>query len=137
MYKFEKLEVWNIALDYLDRMYSIAGALPDSEAFNLTAQLRRAATSIALNIAEGSTGQTNAEQSRFLGMALRSLMETVACLQIIRRRGYIEDSSALDAGYQQSQILARKLHAFRQALSPGKARLRENLEEYGNEFGEE
>lgn len=41
---------------------------------------------MALNIAEGSTGQTDAEQGRFLGLAVRSLLETVACQHIISRR---------------------------------------------------
>lgn len=131
MYKFEGLEVWDLAMEYLDQMYTVAGTLPRCEEFNLAAQLRRAATSIALNIAEGSTGQTNAEQSRFLGMALRSLMETVACLHIIRRRGYLEDPSPLDAGYQQSQLLARKLQALRRAISSGNVGIREDAEEYG------
>ena len=78
-FKFENLDVWHLALDYIDRIYDLADQLPRSEDFNLTSQIRRAATSVALNIAEGSTGQTDAEQARFLGMALRSLIETVAC----------------------------------------------------------
>ena len=76
MYKFEKLEVYQLALDYVDLIYALADRLPHIEEFNLKAQMRRAATSVVLNIAEGSTGQTNAEQSRFLGMAVRSLFET-------------------------------------------------------------
>ena len=71
-FKFEKLDVWRMALEYIDLIYSIAQQLPRSEDFNLKAQITRAATSIALNIAEGSTGQTDAEQARFLGLALRS-----------------------------------------------------------------
>src|SRR5881296_1074818 len=82
-YKFQRLEVYQLALDYIDLTYSLAGALPRSEEFNLKSQIVRAATSIALNIAEGSTSQSDAEQSRFLGMALRSLIETVACQDII------------------------------------------------------
>jgi four helix bundle protein len=85
-FKFERLEVWQLALEYIDLGYQIAEQLSRSEEYNLKAQLIRAATSVALNIAEGSTGQTDAEQGRFLGMALRSLLETVACQQIIRRR---------------------------------------------------
>ena len=54
MYKFEKLEVWQLALDYVDQVYALTEALPDKERYNLTSQARRAATSIALNIAEGS-----------------------------------------------------------------------------------
>ena len=118
MYKFEKLEVWQLSLDYIDTIYTIANQLPQQEEFNLKSQVRRAATSVALNIAEGSTGQTDAEQARFLGMAIRSLIETVACQHIIRRRGYLTDETPLREAYQKSEVLVKKLQAMRKALSP-------------------
>ncbi|NIV33597.1 MAG: four helix bundle protein, partial [Anaerolineae bacterium] len=71
-FKFEKLEVWQLSLEYVDMVYEIAGQLPRSEEYNLKSQMIRAATSVSLNIAEGSTGQTDAEQARFLGLAVRS-----------------------------------------------------------------
>jgi four helix bundle protein len=98
-FKFEKLEIWQLSLDYLDLSYEIAGKLPHSEDFNLKSQLCRAATSVALNIAEGSTGQTDVEQARFLGLAIRSVLETVACQHIINRRGYLEESRLLRQAY--------------------------------------
>ena len=115
-FKFEQLDVWKLALDYIDLMYDLAEKLPASENFNLKSQLKRAATSIALNIAEGSTGQSNAEQNRFLGMAIRSLIETVACQRIIKRRNYFADNSIIDEADKQAQSLAKRLHAFRKAL---------------------
>jgi four helix bundle protein len=75
-FKFEKLEVWRMAMEYIDTIYLVAEKLPRSEDYNLKSQITRAATSVALNIAEGSTGQTDTEQARFLGLALRSLVET-------------------------------------------------------------
>jgi four helix bundle protein len=65
-YKFEQLEVWQLALDYIDLIYKLAEDVPRSEEYNLKSQITRAATSIALNIAEGSQGQSDAEQARFL-----------------------------------------------------------------------
>jgi len=65
-YKFQKLQVYQSALDYVDAVYELTKLLPEREKFNLSSQIERAATSIALNIAEGSTGQTDAEQNRFL-----------------------------------------------------------------------
>ena len=88
-YKFQNLEIYQLALEYIDLIYELAAKLPRSEDFNLKSQITRAATSIALNIAEGSTSQSDPEQSRFLGMALRSLVETVACQDIIERRKYV------------------------------------------------
>ena len=127
-FKFERLDVWQLALDYIDLMYELAEKLPSSENFNLKSQLTRAATSIALNIAEGSTGQSDAEQNRFLGMAVRSLIETVACQRIIKRRNYLTNNSILDEADNQAQALAKRLHAFRKALSP--STIREELAPY-------
>ncbi|MEO7911624.1 MAG: four helix bundle protein, partial [Roseiflexaceae bacterium] len=95
MHKFEKLEVWQLAIEYTDLCYLLAEQMPKREEYNLVSQLRRAAVSVALNIAEGSTGQSDAEQARFLGMALRSLIETVACQHLINRRKYLDDISLL------------------------------------------
>ena len=116
-YKFEQLEVWKLALDYIDLIYKLAENLPRSEDYNLKSQMTRAATSIALNIAEGSQGQSDAEQARFLGMSIRSLIETVACQKIISRRGYLRDETMLNKAYQDSQTLARKLQSFRKSIS--------------------
>lgn len=120
-FKFENLEVWQLALDYVDWMYRISEELPPKEQYNLASQLIRAATSIALNIAEGSTGQSNAEQNRFLGMAVRSLMETVACQRLITRRYSIPEDLMTRAD-KMAQELAMKLHAFRRALSGNQVR---------------
>ena len=109
--------MWQLALEYVDLIYNLAAKLPKSEEFNLKSQITRAATSIALNIAEGSTGQSDAEQARFLGMAIRSLIETVACQHIIQRRNYIQDIAVLDIAYEKSNGLARQLQAFRNSLT--------------------
>ncbi len=115
-YNFERLEVWELAMAYTDVVYDIVAQLPGEERFNLASQLRRAATGIALNIAEGSTSQSRKEQSRFLGMAIRSLVETVACQHLIRRRAYLVDDALLDQAYADSELLFRKLQAFRKSL---------------------
>ncbi len=119
MHKFERLEVWQLAIEYTDRCYAIASELPKQEEYNLGAQLRRAAVSIALNIAEGSTSQTDREQARFLSVALRSLIETVACLHLIHRRQYLDGTRALREVYQASEKLIAKLQAMRRALLKG------------------
>jgi four helix bundle protein len=117
-FKFEKLEVYQLALAYVDLIYDLAAGLPKSEDYNLKSQIIRAATSVVLNIAEGSTAQSDAEQKRFLGMAVRSVLETVACQHIIRRRKFISDPEQLDNAEETARILAAKLHAFRNALTP-------------------
>jgi four helix bundle protein len=70
-----------------------------------------------LNIAEGSTGLSDAEQARFVGIAVRSLLETVAARHVVERRRYIPDNDDLlrkmDAA---AKMLARKLQNMRKSL---------------------
>jgi four helix bundle protein len=106
-------------------IYEIADQLPRSEEYNLKSQMTRAVTSVALNIAEGSTGQTDAEQARFLGLAIRSLLETVACQHLISRRKYLQDATPLRQTYRRAEQLAAKLHAMRRAIAPEQRWLRE------------
>lgn len=115
-YKFERLEVWQLALEYTDMICAIADQLPRSEEYNLKSQIVRAATSVALNIAEGSTSQSDAERARFVGLAIRSPVETVACQHMIQRRQYFHDSEPLRDAYRFSQKLFAKLQAFRASL---------------------
>jgi four helix bundle protein len=106
-YKFQKLEIYRLALEYNGLIYELAEKLPGSENFNLKSQITRAATSIALNIAEGSTSQSDAEQSRFLGMALRSLVETVACQDIIELRKYATTEDLVPARELGAKLFAK------------------------------
>lgn len=121
-FKFEKLDVWHEAVEYVNIAYQIADQLPKWEDANLKLQLRRAATSIALNIAEGSTGQSEAEQLKFLGYALRSLVETGACQHLIRRRAYVVDQAIPDHASIQADTLARNIQAFRRTLTSAQSR---------------
>jgi four helix bundle protein len=128
-YKFERLEVWQLAMDYADMIYALADKLPRSEDFNLKSQITRAVTSVSLNIAEGSTSQSDPEQARFVGLAIRSLIETVACQHHIHRRKYLTDPTELRAAYVFSRKLFAKLQALRSSLK-NEHQIRDNAEEY-------
>ena len=58
-FKFEKLEVWKLSIDLADDVHNLTRSFPKEEIFSLTSQMKRAADSISLNIAEGSTVQSN------------------------------------------------------------------------------
>jgi four helix bundle protein len=90
-FKFENLKVWQKAMDYGEDIFNLSKGFPKDEIYNLTSQIRRAADSIALNISEGSIGQTDPEFKRFLGIAIRSLAEVVTCLYKASRRKYITE----------------------------------------------
>lgn len=90
-FKFEKLKVWQRAVDLSGEIYQLTERFPKKEMFVLTLQIQRVSDSIALNIAEGSTGQTNPEFKRFLSMALRSAIEVVSCFYLAKKRSLVND----------------------------------------------
>lgn len=114
-FKFEQLTVWQRALDYTETIHSVTLAFPKDELYNLSSQIKRAADSIALNIAEGSTGQSNAEQSKFLGYVLRSAIEVVSCLYIARKRTLINEEK-FTLLYNEAEVIVRQIQAFRKSL---------------------
>ena len=115
-FKFEQLRVWQLSLEFGDKIDTIADSFPKKELFNLSSQIRRAADSIGLNIAEGSTIQSNAEQKRFLIFANRSALEVVACLIKAKRRKYI-DEITFQKLYNESEILVKMIQAFIKKLN--------------------
>jgi four helix bundle protein len=90
-FKFEKLIVWQKAITLSDEVNKLVKSFPKDELYVLSSQIKRAADSVSLNIAEGSTGQSNAEFARFLNIALRSNIEVVSCIFLAKSRGYIND----------------------------------------------
>jgi four helix bundle protein len=87
-FDFEKLRVYQKALDLTSKVYKITGFFPFEERFCLIDQFRRAVVSIALNIAEGSSG-TKPEFRHFLKIAGRSIRECVAIIEISFQQNYL------------------------------------------------
>ena len=81
-FRFEELRVFHQAADLSNEIDLLAKTFPLEERFSLSSQIKRAADSTVLNIAEGSTGQTIPEFKRFLDISLRSAIEVVACLYL-------------------------------------------------------
>lgn len=115
-FKFEKLEVWKKSIDMTLTIHELTRDFPKEELHILTSQIKRAADSIALNIAEGSTGQTNAEFRQFLGYALRSAIELVSCLYIGTKRKIIPDDKFKEI-YSETEIIVRMLQALRKSIN--------------------
>ena len=115
-FKFEKLAVWERAFGISGRVHEVVKMFPDHERYVLTSQMQRAADSITLNIAEGSTGQTNAEFKQFIGYAIRSALELGACLYLARQRLLIKQD-AFRLLYDEVEQLVRMLQALRRSIS--------------------
>jgi len=87
---FENLKVWQRAQQFVDEIYQVSDAFPDRETYGLGDQIRRAATSVVLNIAEGKGRDSDKEYVQFLYNARGSLYEVVSCLRIAKNQGMIE-----------------------------------------------
>lgn len=114
-FKFEELKVWQKAIDLTAGVNSVIKKFPADERYVLSPQMQRAADSIALNIAEGSTGQSNKEFARFLGIALRSGIEVVSCLHIAQRRNII-DQQDFDRIYNALTEISKMIQSLRRKL---------------------
>jgi four helix bundle protein len=84
-HKFRELTVWQRAMTFVTRVYELTRDYPSHELYGLVSQLRRAAVSIPLNIAEGAGSNTPNEFARFLDIALKSTYETMTALEIAER----------------------------------------------------
>src|ERR1051325_4738650 len=91
MFGFEKLDVWQKAIEFADLVYGLTKWFPSEERFGLTNQMRRAAVSISSNIAEGSSRVSSKDFSRFIEIGYGSTMEVVSESFIGRRLGYISE----------------------------------------------
>ena len=114
-FKFERLKVWQKALMLSDMINQVVKCFPADERYVLTSQIKRAADSVSLNIAEGSTGQTNREQKKFIGYSIRSDVEVVGCLYLARSRGYIQQED-FEKIYKLCEELLVMLNGFRDSL---------------------
>jgi len=89
-FRFEKLTVWHSARRLNGEIYTATLAFPKEELFGLTSQIRRAAVSIAANIAEGSGRNSDADFARFLEIAYASAMELAALLYVATDTGRLD-----------------------------------------------
>lgn len=114
-FKFEKLIVWQKSLDLSVLVNDVASKFPKEEMYILSSQIKRAADSVSLNIAEGSTGQSNAEFKRFLGIAFRSNVEVVGCIFLAKRRNIISEQD-FEKIYKACEEILVMINALKKSL---------------------
>lgn len=114
MFKFEKLAVWQKAIAFADLIYLETRVFPDEERFGLTNQIRRAASSISSNIAEGSA-RSDPDFVRFLGYATGSLYEVVTQSFVARNQGFLPEEKFARI-YADAEEIGRMLSGLRDSL---------------------
>lgn len=115
-FDFEKLDVYHEALNFADSVYELTAQFPRAEVYGLTGQLRRAAVSAAVNIAEGS-GRSKKEFAHYLKMARTSIWECVPLLSIAKRQGYL-DGNGFGTFYGRCESLSKMLSKLINSLRP-------------------
>jgi four helix bundle protein len=114
-YGFQIRKIDCMAIELSGIVSDVAKKFPKEEMYVLASQIKRAADSVSLNIAEGSTGQSNPEFKRFLGIALRSNIEVVGCIYLAKKRNIISDED-FHLIYSTCQELLVKIISLRNSL---------------------
>ena len=91
MHQFEKLKIWQKAMDVAIEVYKVSLLLPVDEKFNLIHQIKKCAVSIPSNIAEGSGRNSNKEFIQFLGIANGSTFELITQLILAKRVSLVDE----------------------------------------------
>ncbi len=102
----EQLDAWKEAMQLVKTIYELTSAFPADERFGLTSQLRRAASSIPSNLAEGAARNGAREYVQFIGIARGSLAELDTQLQIAMMLGFLPAGHAV---FQRADRVGRLL----------------------------
>lgn len=115
-FNFEKLEIWNLAIELALTVYNLTKKFPEDEKYGITMQMRRASTSVSANIAEGMT-RSGKDRKRFLQISFGSSIEVLNFLILVYKLNYITEEEYSEVR-NQTQELTNKINAFYKSL-PG------------------
>ena len=102
-FNFEKLDVWQAAIQFADLVYKITKEFPEHERFGLINQMRRAAVSISSNIAEGSSRSSRADFAQFVEIATGSLFEVLSQAKVSLNQQFLSQTA-----YEEIATVAEK-----------------------------
>lgn len=90
MKDFKKLNIWQLGMEIVDKVYDQVPMFPPEERYGLRSQITRCAVSVPSNIAEGSAKRSNKEKIRFMEISLGSAFELETQLLTVKKRNWIE-----------------------------------------------
>ena len=111
MRNFRHWDVWLSSKKLVTIIYNVTNKFPDSEKFGIVSQMRRAAISIPLNIAEGAGRSTEKDFRSFLHIAMGSAFELETLLDISKDLGFLDAQNFTTLSTDLSSI-QKQLNAF-------------------------
>ena len=115
-YSFEKLHVWQNSRELTKKIYLYTKTYPAEEKFGLVSQMRRAVISISSNLAEGSSRQSQKDQSHFYNMAYSSAMELLSQALLSFDLEYINEEKYTNTRESIEQI-TNQINSLRKSIS--------------------
>ena len=112
---YRDLDVWKKAMDLAEQCYHVTKSFPREEMFGMTSQIRRAASSVPANIAEGQGRFHTKEFIQFLGIARGSLKEVETHLLLSQRVG-LSNANDIEPLLALSDEISRMITGLRKAL---------------------
>ena len=119
IFRFQKLEIYQLAKNLVKNAYLLMKNFPSEERFALIPQISRAAISVPSNIAEGVSRSSKKEQIHFLNIAYASLMEVICQIEISRDLNYIDDDH-LQVFILNARDLSVRMNNFMKCLTKQK-----------------
>ncbi len=119
MQDFRQLEVWRKSHALTLKVYELTRRFPAEEKFGLTSQLRRAAVSVELNLAEGSSRGSDPDFRRFVQMAVGSASEVECQLLLSRDPGFLTPGSHAELEPEVQQIKRMLIRLSQKLTSNG------------------
>ena len=110
---FHDLVVWQRGMDLAEEVYRTSAQMPPDERFGLTSQMRRAATSVPANIAEGHARESRKDYLRFLVIARGSLAELQTHILLAERLGLMSGQRLIALVREESVILQALIRSLR------------------------
>lgn len=116
LYNFERLEVYALAEELIIKIYAVLKKFPKEEIYGLSSQIKRSVVSVALNIAEGSAERSTKDFTRFITIAIGSLVETKSALMISVKLKFLSENELKEL-IPDFDKLFFKLLAFKKSLN--------------------
>jgi four helix bundle protein len=114
-FRFEMLEIWQMAREYPTKVYAVTAKFPRHEDYGLKSQMNRAANSVSLNFAEGTAKNSTKAFDFHLEVVLGSTFEVVVGSCLAKDRSYVAENEH-ESLYEDGQRLAKSINAFRNTL---------------------